>query len=90
MGLDGTSNPEEPHRTTVSRALTTGADGEVDFRVALGTAHSIDAYAQTAELALRSGDASVGHVNARLAEITGGAGAQVTATTYRIMRSADG
>ncbi|MEE6281743.1 hypothetical protein [Georgenia sunbinii] len=87
VGLDGTSNPAELHRTTVSRALTTGEHGALDFRVPLTTAHSIDAYAQTAALALASGDPSVGHLDARLAEITGRPGTPVTATTYRLERA---
>ena len=88
VGLDGTANPAEPGRTTVSRALTTGEHGALDFRVPLGTSHSIDAYAQTATLALRSGDPSVAHLDARLREVTGGPGARVTATTYRLERGA--
>lgn len=86
VGLDGTSNPEETARTTVSRSLATGTTGELRFEVAPGESHSIAEYARTAELALETGEASVTHLSDRLATISGGDDARVTATAYTVER----
>lgn len=86
VGLDGTANPAQTERTTVSRALTTGEHGALDLRVPAVRSHSVAAYAQTAAIAVASGDRSVAHVDARLRDLAGGPGARVTATTYRLQR----
>ncbi|QDB80529.1 hypothetical protein FE251_14985 [Georgenia wutianyii] len=86
IGLDGTTNPASPERTTVSRSLATGTTGEVRFEVPPGESHSVVEYGRTAALALAAGEPSVVHASQRLAEITGGAGARVTATAYTVER----
>lgn len=86
IGLDGTSNPAEPARTTVSRSLATGTPGELDFRISPAQSHSVAGYARTAELALAAAEPSVVHLSERLAAVTGPPGAQVTATAYRLER----
>lgn len=86
LGLDGTSNPAEPSRTTVSRSLATGTAGELRFDVAPGESHSVEAYARTAELALSAAEPSVLHLQDRLTAITGPPGATVTATAYTLTR----
>jgi len=86
LGLDGASNPAEPARTTVSRSLATGTTGELRFAVPPAESHSIAEYARTAELALAAGEPSVTHVARRLAAISGGPGARVTATAYTLER----
>ena len=86
IGLDGTSNPAEPARTTVSRSLATGTPGELDFRISPAQSHSVAGYARTAELALAAAEPSVVHLSERLAAVTGPPGARVTATAYRLER----
>lgn len=86
VGLDGTSNPAEPARTTVSRSLATGTTGEQRFAVPPAESHSVAEYARTAALAVTAGEASVVHVAERLAAISGGPGARVTATAFTLER----
>lgn len=86
IGLDGTANPAEPARTTVSRSLATGTTGELRLEVPAGESHSVAAYARTAALALAAGEPSVTHVSERLAAVAGGPGARVTATSYTAER----
>ncbi|WP_324653428.1 hypothetical protein [Georgenia sp. H159] len=87
VGLDGTSNPEEAARTTVSRSLATGTTGELRFEVPPGESHSISEYARTAEIALAAHEVSVAHTSERLAAITGGPGATVTARAFTLERA---
>ncbi len=86
IGLDGTSNPEEAARTTVSRSLATGATGELRFEIPPGESHSIGEYVETARLAMETEEASVTHLSERLAAITGGPDARVTATAFTLER----
>ena len=87
VGLDGFSNPAEAERTTVSRSLASGTTGELRFAVPPAESHSITEYARTAELALDAREPSVVHVAERLAAVTGGPDARVTATAYTLERS---
>lgn len=86
VGLDGTSNPAEEARTTVSRSLATGTTGLTQLEVPPSESHSIAEYAQTARLALEAGEQSVAHVSERLGDLTGRPGDRVTATRFTLER----
>ncbi len=86
VGLDGTSNPAEEARTTVSRSLATGTTGVTRLEVPPSDSHSITEYTRTARLALEAGERSVAHVADRLADVSGGPGDRVTATRFTLER----
>ncbi|MEE6294756.1 hypothetical protein [Georgenia wangjunii] len=87
-GLDGVSAPRELRRTTVARSLTTGTTGPAGTAVTFSSAHALGTYAQTADLAEVSGDASVSYFAERTARIAGGPGATVTSTVFQVSRVA--
>jgi len=86
VGLDGTSNPAEDARTTVSRSLGTGTTGLTRLEVPPSDSHSITEYTRTARLAVDAGERSVAHLAERLADVTGAPGARVTATRFTLER----
>ncbi|WP_152188780.1 hypothetical protein [Georgenia satyanarayanai] len=86
VGLDGTSNPAEEARTTVSRSLATGTTGKTRLEVPPADSHSITEYTRTARLALEADERSVTHLAERLAAVTGGPGDRVTATRFTLER----
>ncbi|PYF99036.1 hypothetical protein SAMN05216184_10958 [Georgenia satyanarayanai] len=86
VGLDGTSNPAEEGRTTVSRSLATGTTGVTRLEVPPTDSHSIAEYARTAHLALEAEERSVTHLSERLADVSGRPGDRVTATRFTLER----
>ncbi|WP_413451790.1 hypothetical protein AA0Y32_14270 [Georgenia phoenicis] len=86
VGLDGTSNPAEEARTTVSRSLATGTTGESRLEIAPTESHSIAEYTRTARLAVEAEERSVLHLAERLADVTGRPGDSVTATRFTLER----
>lgn len=86
VGLDGTSNPAEEARTTVSRSLATGTTGESRLEIPPSESHSITEYTRTARLALEAEERSVVHLAERLADVSGAPGDRVTATQFTLER----
>src|SRR5690606_22411923 len=80
LGLDGASNPAEPARTTVSRALATGTTGALRCGLPPAEPHRRAEYAGRAELARAEGEPSGPDGRRRPAASPGGPGARVTAS----------
>lgn len=82
LGLDGTENPAEADRVTVSRSLATEAGWRTG--ILAEESHDLATYVRTAQLA--GADPEVARIAEGLAEVTGRPGVSTTATTFVVRR----